>query len=540
MSERDTLLFFGARSSLYGWLRGRLLLVMVVVFFLVVQALVPWWGVTPGEGVFFFLSFSYFHSDTVFITPPFIFVLTQALYLLGAGSVFWYRIPPLLASLGSVVLAFLLGERLKDKNAGLFASMMMTLTPGIFFFSRVNRQYSFLLFFSLLSLFAALRAYSLAREKSTGRYDIDLFLFVALVLVLSSHYYAVAVAVTVLSWGFYLMLFGRARDKRAGRVLFLTSLLALVVLSPLLLGLFSRGVWIKHTTSGTGGMNLETLYGVVSSFLVYFFFSSPLAGVLCTVSVILGAIYLWRYKKTESMPLFGLLFFTLGLQAFSTLLFIPAEFYAMAAIGPIILLSGVGLSLVSGWVSRAFHNTFAISLAWNLLLSVFIVFVFSLSVIQAVEYWEYRFFDDSGLVDLADTKPLVVSSWKLFDKLSMPLALEWSSRGYSWSHKYVRVDGSSCTTPLWCYKEGVLENDGGDKLLFFTFNQTTPQERLLSINRSSYYFIELLEPYTDRERENMRALSPDLGIPGVECEPVPGEWPKLVRVWDCTLGERGS
>jgi uncharacterized membrane protein len=77
---------------------------------------------------------------------------------LGGTDPVWLRLPALLAFAGSVVLCALVGARLAGRLVGLIAAVLLALNPFAIHYGQEARMYSFDLFFSLLAIWALLRA----------------------------------------------------------------------------------------------------------------------------------------------------------------------------------------------------------------------------------------------------------------------------------------------------------------------------------------------------------------------------------------------
>jgi mannosyltransferase len=77
---------------------------------------------------------------------------------LGATSAAVIRIPALLAVAGAVVLCAIVGSRLAGRRVGALAAFLFALHPAAVFFGQEVRPYGFVLLFSLLAVWALLRA----------------------------------------------------------------------------------------------------------------------------------------------------------------------------------------------------------------------------------------------------------------------------------------------------------------------------------------------------------------------------------------------
>ncbi len=91
---------------------------------------------------------------------PFYSMLMQAWNKLFGISEFSLRLPSLIFSFLSVILVFILGLRLFNKNVSMLAACVMGLSPFHIWYAQEARSYSMLLFFGLLSnclLFEALK-----------------------------------------------------------------------------------------------------------------------------------------------------------------------------------------------------------------------------------------------------------------------------------------------------------------------------------------------------------------------------------------------
>lgn len=105
-------------------------------------------------GIFFELK----HDSNHFLT-------TLVFYLLGPALNEWvYRIPSLIASIGGLVFAYLIGVRYSRAIAFGFVALLSFSYPFIHYATEA-RGYSFMFFFSLAAFYCALR---MAEKKATG------------------------------------------------------------------------------------------------------------------------------------------------------------------------------------------------------------------------------------------------------------------------------------------------------------------------------------------------------------------------------------
>jgi hypothetical protein len=91
------------------------------------------------------------------VNPPLYYMLAWGARHVG-GHAYWIRLPSLLAGLGTLPLLYALGRRVAGPTAGLVAATLLALSPFEIFYSTEARAYSLLIFLSLASTLALLRA----------------------------------------------------------------------------------------------------------------------------------------------------------------------------------------------------------------------------------------------------------------------------------------------------------------------------------------------------------------------------------------------
>ena len=126
-------------------------------------------------------------------TPPLFFVLNWFTIRIGDPTI-WMRLPSLLCGLASVPLAFVLGERVANRRAGLVAAALIALSPFAIYYATNARAYAGLAFFAALSTYCLLRAVDGNRRGWWAAYG------VAVVAVLYTHYAGIFVLVAQALW----------------------------------------------------------------------------------------------------------------------------------------------------------------------------------------------------------------------------------------------------------------------------------------------------------------------------------------------------
>lgn len=85
--------------------------------------------------------------------PPLYYAIIAGWVKIFGFSEFSLRFPSLLFSLACVPVTFLLGKELFNKSAGLYASLIMALSPFQLWYAQEARSYSIMLFFGVLSTY---------------------------------------------------------------------------------------------------------------------------------------------------------------------------------------------------------------------------------------------------------------------------------------------------------------------------------------------------------------------------------------------------
>ena len=101
--------------------------------------------------------------------PPLYFLLLAATTRLAGHSEFALRFLSLAASVLLVPLLYVVGQRLADRRAGLFAALLGALSPMYLWYAQEARMYALLAFLSLLSAYTFWRAVAVPAEAPRRR-----------------------------------------------------------------------------------------------------------------------------------------------------------------------------------------------------------------------------------------------------------------------------------------------------------------------------------------------------------------------------------
>lgn len=135
-------------------------------------------------------------SSDAEISPPFYFILAWLSTKLGAAPEL-VRLPSLIAGTISIPLVYLVGARALNRNAGLIAAAVFTLTPFMIFYSADGRGYAVAIAFLLGSTLAMLAA---CRDGGTRWWVVY---GVLSLLAMYTHYTTAFVLVAQLGWLFW-------------------------------------------------------------------------------------------------------------------------------------------------------------------------------------------------------------------------------------------------------------------------------------------------------------------------------------------------
>ncbi len=199
----------------------------------VLAAAVRWWGL-DARSLWFDEAYSVFIArqplleiprllSTYDTHPPLHYVLLHVWMTLFGSTEVAVRLPSVLASLGVVVLTFLLGRRLAGDRVAVLAALLIALSPFQILSAQEARMYPFLTLFGL----GAAYALWLAIEEDKPRYWIAYAM--CTVLALYTHHFALLLLLFQASY----MLAFRRRDPILRRWLRWTAVVALAYL-PLL------------------------------------------------------------------------------------------------------------------------------------------------------------------------------------------------------------------------------------------------------------------------------------------------------------------
>jgi hypothetical protein len=149
------------------------------------------------------------------------------MWLLGPShSEFWYRVPSIIAGIGTVILAGLIGRR-KSAAAGVFAMLLTAFSYVLLLYSSEARGYACAIFFSYLSF------YALTLYLERPRWPVAALYSASTVLGLASHLIVINVLLASMAWMYWeldsLEIFGKER-MRSFLFCFAAPLLFLVVL----------------------------------------------------------------------------------------------------------------------------------------------------------------------------------------------------------------------------------------------------------------------------------------------------------------------
>ncbi len=235
-------------------------------------------------------------SLSFFDHPPLGFWAPAAMEILGAQSVFFYRLPSVV--LGGVTLWFLYlsGRRLGGEQAGLWTAALAALSPAI--------SYSGALVLPDAPLYAGLSAliYCLIRlaQGETDRLMLWVWGGVALAFAMASKYQAGLVPLAVLIW----IALGRAHWAWLGRAgFYLAVVLGLIGLLPVVMWNAAHG-WVSfafHGGRAGGGLDLGNFAKMAVAQALYLL---PVILIWALRVISLGA--LWARPETRLLILVGL------------------------------------------------------------------------------------------------------------------------------------------------------------------------------------------------------------------------------------------
>jgi 4-amino-4-deoxy-L-arabinose transferase-like glycosyltransferase len=129
-------------------------------------------------------------------TPPLHFVLAWASARIGDPTL-WIRLPSLLAGVGLVPVAYLLGRATVGTRAGLVAAALLALQPFAIFYATEARAYALVALLAGLSTLGLLRALETDRGRWWAAYAL------AVLAVAFTHYIGVFVLLTQAAWAFW-------------------------------------------------------------------------------------------------------------------------------------------------------------------------------------------------------------------------------------------------------------------------------------------------------------------------------------------------
>ncbi len=154
-------------------------------------------------------------------TPPLYYVIMTFWMKLVPETEAMVRLPSVIFGIGAVALLFLLGRRLLGARAGLFAALLLAVSPFHIHYSQEARAYSLMVLLTLLSWLALIRV--LDRESPMRLVS---WAVVTALLLLSHNYAAFLVAAEVA----FLLIWGRRHGIRPIRWLIGIGLLGLLSL----------------------------------------------------------------------------------------------------------------------------------------------------------------------------------------------------------------------------------------------------------------------------------------------------------------------
>lgn len=246
------------------------------------------------------------HADLV---PPFVNVINTVFYHLGKGSLFWQRLPVIVAGALACLLFYKLLAHFHYKKPFLL-SLLPATSFILVFYSQELRPYSYLLLLTLASLYWG---YKIFMEEKYEVWEI-LALVSAFTLLPIIHYFTffhlLALNIALLT---FILLFGAMKVKKIITLIFLNSF-SLMILIPWA-GAFARNLRESQDTSILG-KTTKLDWELVKDIFYKFSGGADAWSVFIFLFLVCSLIYLgfslvknWRAKNLASADFFALFVF---------------------------------------------------------------------------------------------------------------------------------------------------------------------------------------------------------------------------------------
>ncbi|MBL7196807.1 MAG: glycosyltransferase family 39 protein [Candidatus Omnitrophica bacterium] len=227
----------------------------------------------------------YLNFLTVWNPPLYYAILSGWIRLFGLSEIS-LRFPSLLFSLACIPVIFLLGKELFNKSAGLYASLIIALSPFHLWYAQEARPYSIMVFFGLLS--AYFQTLFMKREQNKFLY----FYAISSICGLYSNYHYIFLLITQLLW---CLIFS---GKRWSLKRFIVSISILFVFAPQLtkfwykLLYIRKGFWLPSPDWKSFLITIENFsLGYNSHQVTYFIFD------ILSLTLFIAAIWFIKQKK---------------------------------------------------------------------------------------------------------------------------------------------------------------------------------------------------------------------------------------------------
>ena len=277
-----------------------------------------YWRVTGIIFIVFFLlrlyhlglhDFWYDEASTVFYAQhpwnnwnaPLYWILLHFWIKLFGISEFSMRFPSLIFSFLSIVLVFALGRKLFNQRVGIFASIIMGLSPFQLWYAQEARDYSMLLFFGILS------SYLLYKAVNEKKFKIWIFFILAAVAGLYTNYFFVFLLIAQLIY-----LFTVFKQLKLNLTSLIPFLVAGICFSPYLSRFLSKffsvwdSFWLAKPRLHSLLITIENFILGYNTDLPFYLFADILIAIVFIIAIVEPKRHWPRPKITFCLYLFSI------------------------------------------------------------------------------------------------------------------------------------------------------------------------------------------------------------------------------------------